>query len=190
METIFDLNTARIASPCPASWAAMQGDDRVRFCDACSKRVYDLSGLTAAEAGSLIEEAEGRLCVRLYRRRDGTVLTADCPVGLRYAVRRRLLRLATAGVVSLAFLRSGAWLYANGKGVPPISPPPVGPGVTIGDWADWAASTLGLRTARRGVVMGMIQVCPPPPAAPGKAAPTSVPPSAPIQEGLDGDGAS
>ena len=81
MEPLSVLNNLRIASPCPASWHAMRGDDRVRFCDSCSKSVYNLSDLTAAEATALIRESEGGLCLRLYRRADGTVLTADCPVG-------------------------------------------------------------------------------------------------------------
>ena len=167
MGTLIDLNALRIASPCPASWTAMQGDGRVRFCESCSKHVYDLSGMTALEARSLFEETEGRVCVRLYRRRDGTVLTSDCPVGLRYALRRRLLRLATAGVVVFASLRSGLWLYANGESLGRIPAAPTGPGVTISDWADWMASALGLKASRgiAGVTMGV--PCPvPPPAAP------------------------
>ena len=122
MEPLSVLNDLRIASPCPASWHSMRGDDRVRFCDSCSKSVYNLSDLTAAEATALIRESEGRLCVRLYRRADGTVLTADCPVGLRHALRRRLLRLATVGVVIFATLRSG--LCALREGSRPTAPPP------------------------------------------------------------------
>ena len=83
------------------------------------------------------------------------MLTADCPVGLRYALRRRLLRLATAGVVVFAALRSGVWLYANGRDLGRISAAPTGPGVMISDWADWAASVLGLKPSRRGAGVTM-----------------------------------
>jgi hypothetical protein len=162
MEPLSILDDLRIATPCPASWATMEGDDRVRFCHSCSKHVYDLSGLTAAQAATLIQGAEGRLCVRLYRRRDGTLLTADCPVGLRYAVRRRLLRLATAGVVVFATLRSGLWLYANGTGHPELPPVPTGPGVSLTDWTDWAARALGLKQPFRGGQATMGVICPPP----------------------------
>ncbi|MHC5540977.1 hypothetical protein ACYOEI_22370, partial [Singulisphaera rosea] len=93
MEPSLNLNVLQIASPCQASWADMRGDDRTRFCESCSKHVYNLSGMTRAEALSLVEAAEGRLCVRFYRRADGSVLTADCPVGLRSRVRQRLMRL-------------------------------------------------------------------------------------------------
>jgi hypothetical protein len=179
MGTLTDLNALRIASPCLASWAAMRGDHRVRFCASCSKHVYDLSGLTAAEARSLIGEAEGRVCVRLYRRRDGTVLTADCPVGLRSAVRRRLLRLATAGVVMVAALRSGVWLYTNGGRLGSLPAAPTGRGVTLSDWADWAASALGLKASgrRAGVTMGLPvdPVRPPTALNPGAVVPGSLP---------------
>jgi hypothetical protein len=107
------LSEIRIASPCTASWDEMQGDDRVRFCQHCRLNVYNLSAVTRREAEALVKEKEGRLCVRLYRRRDGTALTADCPVGLR-ALRRALLAragfitTAYAGVCSLALVLTSA----------------------------------------------------------------------------------
>jgi hypothetical protein len=91
----FDLDQIRIASPCPAKWAAMSGDERVRFCAACKLHVYDLSAMTREAATRLVEGAEGRLCVRFRRRADGTILTADCPLGIR-AVGRRLRAVAAA----------------------------------------------------------------------------------------------
>jgi len=123
----------------------MKGDDRVRFCALCSKHVYSISSLTTAEASELIQQAEGHLCVRLYRRKDGTVLTGDCPVGLRYALRRRLIRLATCGILLAAALRSGVWVYVLGADRPDLPPAPSGPGVTYSDWADWAAMVGGLK---------------------------------------------
>jgi hypothetical protein len=104
------LGRVRVASPCPASWDAMEGDDRTRFCRECSLNVYDLSALTRAEAESLVARAEGRLCARFYRRADGTILTADCPVGLR-AVRRRVRRTAAAVFAAVASL----WTVAAGQ---------------------------------------------------------------------------
>jgi hypothetical protein len=74
----------------------MSGDDRVRSCDLCNLHVYNIARLTRKEAESLIAGAEGRICARLYRRVDGTIITKDCPVGLR-AIRRRVAR--TAGAV-------------------------------------------------------------------------------------------
>src|SRR5262249_35024394 len=95
------LNEIRIASPCSANWNAMKGDEQVRFCADCGKNVYNLSAITADEGANLLEKTEGRACVRLYRRRDGTVLTSDCPVGVSEARTRRMRFLTrVAAVVS------------------------------------------------------------------------------------------
>jgi hypothetical protein len=93
------LDDLRIATPCRADWDEMQGDDRVRFCGQCEKNVYNLSAMPRDEAEALVREKEGRLCVRFYQRQDGTVLTADCPVGVR---RRRLRQRVWASVSSFA----------------------------------------------------------------------------------------
>jgi len=72
----------------------MPGDDRVRTCGDCRKRVYNLAAMTRAEAEALIASRENP-CVRLYRRSDGTVVTADCAPPLR-KIRRRVLAGAFA----------------------------------------------------------------------------------------------
>ena len=89
------LDRIRIASPCPITWEQMVGDNCVRFCNHCRLNVYNLSELSKDEAEALLVSTEGRLCARLYRRSDGTVLTKDCPVGLQ-ALRRRMARTAAA----------------------------------------------------------------------------------------------
>lgn len=89
------LDGIRIASPCPITWEQMVGDDSIRFCNHCRLNVYNLSELSKAEAEALLVSSEGRLCARLYRRSDGTVLTKDCPLGLQ-ALRRRMARTAAA----------------------------------------------------------------------------------------------
>ncbi len=103
MKTSNSLDRIRIASPCPASWERMTGDDRVRFCDECKLQVYNIGEMTRAEAEALIAKTEGRLCARIYRRADGTVITRDCPVGLR-AIRRRVTKSATAAFVAVMAL--------------------------------------------------------------------------------------
>jgi hypothetical protein len=95
------LEMVRVASPCTADWDEMHGDDRVRFCGQCNLNVYNLSGMEREEAEELISGREGRLCVRLLVRHDGTVLTQDCPVGLR-ALRKKLWK-GLAAAASLAF---------------------------------------------------------------------------------------
>src|SRR5688500_1859662 len=76
------LDHVKIASPCSADWEQMIGTDRVRFCGACNLNVYNLSSLTKSQAESLIAQTEGRVCVRCYRRNDGSILTRDCPLVL------------------------------------------------------------------------------------------------------------
>ena len=93
MTTSFDR--IRIATPCPTSWEQMTGEERVRFCSLCNLNVYNFSSLTKREAEALIATTEGRLCARLYRRRDGTLITKDCPLGLR-ALRRKVSQKAAA----------------------------------------------------------------------------------------------
>lgn len=93
------LRRVRVAAPCPARWAQMRGDERVRFCDQCQLHVYNLSALTRREAVQLIRNCEDRLCIRFYRRADGTIITRNCPVGLR-ALKQRVSK--TVGLIFAA----------------------------------------------------------------------------------------
>jgi hypothetical protein len=106
------LDRMRIASPCSVGWQNMAGDERVRFCNQCSLNVYNISAMTREEVALLIKSAEGRICARLYRRVDGTVLTRDCPVGLR-AFRRRISKMAGAALTAVLALCTGA--FGQGK---------------------------------------------------------------------------
>ena len=85
----------------------MTGDDRVRFCSECQLTVHNFAELTGTEAEDLLRTTEGRICGRLYRRIDGTVITKDCPVGLR-AARQRVAKVATAAFAALLSLASAA----------------------------------------------------------------------------------
>jgi hypothetical protein len=87
------LDNIRVAAPCRAPWNAMTpvDGDRVRHCGDCNKRVYNLSQMTRDEAEALIVAHEGKLCVRYYRRTDGTIITKDCPVGVGKRRRRRFV---------------------------------------------------------------------------------------------------
>ncbi len=104
------LDDVRVASPCTASWDEMTGDDRVRFCGQCSKNVYNLSAMTREAAERLLMEREGSLCVRFYRRADGTVLTDDCPVGRRRRHRTRQIAAAIgASALAVAAAAGAGW---------------------------------------------------------------------------------
>jgi hypothetical protein len=139
------LRQVKVASPCPADWNRMIGNERVKFCGQCELHVYNLSAMTTLEAESLIARTEGRLCVRYYRRTDGSIITQDCPVGLRAfkqrvaRVKRALTSLALGFLAGLGFHgvanRFGGFLLepaggwgtrsaTMGKMVAPQIPPP------------------------------------------------------------------
>ena len=103
------LEHVKVAAPCPADWEKMVGDERMRYCDRCSLHVYNLSGMTRQEAEALVTSTEGRLCVRFYRRADGTILTRNCPVGLS-ALRRRAAHAATATLTAVLGFFAGLGL--------------------------------------------------------------------------------
>jgi hypothetical protein len=104
------LPNIRVASPCTADWNAMTGDDRVRACAQCNKNVYNLSEMTRDEAEALILAREGRLCVRYFRRSDGTILLKDCSVGVTQRRKRRVIAAGAAALLAggglVMFLRS------------------------------------------------------------------------------------
>jgi hypothetical protein len=91
------LDRLYVSSPCNADWETMPGNEQVRFCRQCSLNVYNISALTRKQAEKLIAETEGRLCAKLYRREDGTIITRDCPIGIR-AIKRRVSHVANAAL--------------------------------------------------------------------------------------------
>ncbi len=135
------LEVIDIARPCPADWEAMTGDDQVRFCKHCSLNVYNLSAMSRAAAQRLVAEREGRLCVRFYRRLDGTVVTADCDGAIRLAARRvgRFAKAVTAVVLTAALAPLGfsRWLGAaptdKSSSTPTVCVNPPQPSVRMGE---------------------------------------------------------
>src|SRR5258708_21147483 len=83
------IKDVRIASPCASDWAQMAGDDRVCHCAECNLNVYNFAAMTGFEIAELLANRQGRrVCARIYRRADGTMITQDCPKGLRAVIRR------------------------------------------------------------------------------------------------------
>jgi Carboxypeptidase regulatory-like domain len=103
VSTPVSLENVRVAAPCLANWENMSGDDRVRHCAECKLNVYNLSEMSRVEAERLIATREGRLCVRFYRRADGTIITRNCPRGLE-ALIRRVSRIAGAALSAMMSL--------------------------------------------------------------------------------------
>ncbi len=104
------LDRIKIASPCPADWNEMYGDERKRFCAECKLNVYNLSDMTRREAENFLINSEGRVCVKFYRRTDGTVLTKDCPVGWQ-KLKRKVSYVATAVFASFFGIFTGIFAF-------------------------------------------------------------------------------
>lgn len=145
------LQNIRVASPCGQAWDAMEGDDRCRFCRTCGKNVYNLSAMATGEAETLVREREGEVCVRFYRRRDGTLLTNNCPVGFRN-MRRSLLFQCSALTALFALI------------------PGVGAAMKASAWQNWAIwdrepfYSVAVRWGFRSrIVMGLMILPPSPP---------------------------
>ena len=86
-----------------ASWDDMKGSERVRHCGLCRKDVYNLSAMPRPEAAALLAgNVDGKLCVRLYRRSDGTVVTGDCSTSTPVKVRRMLGKVPRAATAAVA----------------------------------------------------------------------------------------
>ena len=115
------LDRVRIAAPCNADWDHMIGNKRVRFCSQCSLNVYNLSSMKRTDAESLIARTEGRLCVRFYRRSDGSIITKDCPIGLR-AIRRRVSYVAKAITSTVMGMLAGLGVYVASSRMASLAP--------------------------------------------------------------------
>ncbi|MBY0524858.1 MAG: hypothetical protein K2R98_15745 [Gemmataceae bacterium] len=111
------LDEVSVASPCSAVWEDMIGTDRVRYCQHCEKNVYNLSDMSRTEAAAFVQSREGRTCIQFYRRADGTMLTDDCPVGLRALRRaaRRSWALIAGGMTTVLGVFVGAASYSSAE---------------------------------------------------------------------------
>ena len=185
------LDAVSVASPCHADWDAMRGDERARFCPSCAKNVYNLSAMTAGEAQLLLQEKEGRLCIRFFQREDGTMLTADCPVGAAALKERSPAFALWAGVLSLVVLlvaaTSPALLpSANAQPETEVAPSPattqapveIRGEVSIAPTATPTATPLPTQSDLPRVVMGDMMAPTPAPRM-GKIAPPTPPTATP-----------
>ncbi|GAB4557044.1 MAG: hypothetical protein Tsb0020_00860 [Haliangiales bacterium] len=130
------LQRVRVASPCNERWDHMTGDERARHCQRCDKNVYDLSALTTEQAEGLLRAHGESLCVRFYRRQDGTIMTSDCAVGSRTRRRRnRVLAAALATGVAVtggvAAMMAQAVMVQGEVGITEPSQPTMGAMVLV-----------------------------------------------------------
>jgi hypothetical protein len=157
------LSRVKIASPCPVKWEDMHavGDgERVRHCDECSLNVYNIAGMTADEAEALLVAHEGRrLCGRIYRREDGTVLTRDCPVGLVF-VRAKMARAVARVSAVLGLLLAGTVTFGARARGEPVRLRSMDPFARIVAWLNPAAPPAPPIPSQYFVTSGVI-ACPP-----------------------------
>jgi hypothetical protein len=185
MTSRLPLDSLHIASPCGEPWNAMKGDQYVRFCGRCQKNVYNLSALTASEAIDLIHSRAGKICVTYYRRKDGTVLTADCPVGVKAAARRRIQRLTKIAAallslwgISTALQKAGSWpcIWA---GHPDWPLQRLRERITAAfSFVTWPSNTTAMPRATGEISMGTPAFPPPPPPTSGPSPGTTTTPDA------------
>ena len=148
-----NIDRLRIATPCPISWEQMTGDNRVRFCDHCHLNVYNISELSRIEAETLIASTEGRLCARLFRRADGTVLTKDCPVGLRALRMRVSKRTAAVFAVIVSIASAGFGQQSSAKGKKESCPPRTRITIKSSTWDQATARLSGVVMDHNGAVI-------------------------------------
>lgn len=146
------LGRVSVASPCSARWEDMAGDEKSRRCAQCNLSVHNLSAMTRAEAEAIVARKVGepgaRVCVRFFRRADGTILTRDCPVGLA-ALRARASATARKVAAGAVMLLTGALaLGVQWRGQRPERLAAMQPFAALREWLNPAAPPV-----TRGVVM-------------------------------------
>jgi carboxypeptidase family protein len=73
------LDQLKVVSPCSTDWDRMSGDEKKRFCSECDKFVYDFSQMTRRQVEAIVSIHQGRMCARITRRHDGSLLTLETP---------------------------------------------------------------------------------------------------------------
>ena len=82
------LDQLQVVSPCSTDWDRMSGDEKKRFCSECNKFVYDFSQMTRRQVEAMVSIHQGRMCARITRRPDGSLLTLETPPAHPIVARR------------------------------------------------------------------------------------------------------
>ncbi len=109
------LDAIEIPVPCQVPWEGMKGDERMRFCGLCKLNVYNLAEMSRKEAETLLQCGSGRVCVQIYRRPDGRILTRSCRVvrALRRSTRAAAALVATCVMGFMAWASTQAAVGLN-----------------------------------------------------------------------------
>lgn len=137
------LDNLKVAAPCPADWENMVGTERERFCRLCALNVINISSMPRQEAEEFLAmRASGRVCVKYYRRKDGTIITDNCPRGLR-RIRDHWKRVIKAAGALFALISTNQAMAQEVKGkVQVLQGEPTVPQATMGRVAPSAVKAL------------------------------------------------
>lgn len=78
----------------------MSGNDLSRRCQTCDRDIHDLSMLSKAQITDLLSEDSKRVCVRLQRKPDGSILYAQRTKNV-FIYRKRVAQIASAFFASM-----------------------------------------------------------------------------------------
>ena len=111
------LDTLTIPTDCRVSWDRMRGDDRIRFCSVCNQNVHNLLSMSSSEATALLTSNVYNVCVRFYRRPDGTVVTRDCEE-IHSSRKRQLWHHAVAALAACLGITFVSGCFQSCQGAP------------------------------------------------------------------------
>jgi carboxypeptidase family protein len=98
------IDQLQIVSPCSMNWDRMSGDEKKRYCAECDKFVYDFSQMTRRQVEAIVSINRGRMCARITRRPDGSMLTLETPTVHSVVARRPspVVNAALAAILGLS----------------------------------------------------------------------------------------
>ncbi len=63
---------------CSMDWDSMKGSEKVRFCEQCQNKVYDLRGLSKEELVEFIRHEGGQVCGLAHFDANGRFVNGEC----------------------------------------------------------------------------------------------------------------
>ncbi len=140
MEQNRTIDDFAIDVPCPIPWSSMKGNNNVRYCKVCDLNVHNLSSMTENEVNAFLESNSDGVCVNLFRRPDGTIVTDRCPPALRVVQEKAKLWYAASVAFLSLLLVSGPSSAQKAESIPPKPPPASSP--------EWDAALASFRAGR------------------------------------------
>ena len=103
----------KIKNPCSEKWTDMQVNESGRFCNSCSKTVYDLSSLSPLELAIKFNNNEENICARFTNKQLSTPIPSlDIPKDHSFPFSNIAASLMLAGTLTI-----GQTVQANNPAV-------------------------------------------------------------------------